>query len=87
VGAHWFRFIVEEGPNFHLINSTSPMFHVLTGTGKTATHKLCTVQIARDTTEEVIILLDKYGCSEASVDHVTCKEHYKDKYCFSLTVV
>jgi hypothetical protein len=66
------------------------MFHVLTGTGKTAMHKLRMVRIAHDTTEAfrvVIILFDKHGCSEASVDQVTCKEHSKDKYCFSLTVV
>jgi len=35
---------VEEGPAFYLINCTSPVFHVITGTGKVTTQKLPTVR-------------------------------------------
>ena len=66
--------LVEEGPGFYLINCTSPVFHVLTGTGKTTTQKLSVVRRACDTTEaveQVIDLFDKRCCSKAPVVHVT----------------
>jgi len=49
---------------------TSPVFHVLTGTGKTAMQKLSMVRIVCDTNEivkEVIDLLNKRCSSKASV--------------------
>ena len=64
----------REGAGFYLINCTFPVFHVLTGTGKTAMQKLSTVRIACDTNEvvkEVIDLLDKCCSSKASVVNVT----------------
>jgi len=50
---HWFRFLVEEGSGFYLIDCTSPVFHVLTGTGKAKTQKLSVVRKVCDTTEAV----------------------------------
>jgi hypothetical protein len=71
---HCFRFLVEEGTAFYLINCISPVFLVLTGTGKVTTQKLPTVRTARNTNEvveEVNDPFDKHGCCEASVIHVT----------------
>jgi hypothetical protein len=75
---------VEEGPALYFINCTSPVFHVLTGTGKVTTQKLPTVRTACNTNEvveEVKNPFDKHGCSEASVIHVTGREYYKHVYC------
>jgi len=47
----WFRFLVEEGPGFYLINCISPILHVLIGTGKTTTQKLSILRRACDTKE------------------------------------
>jgi len=71
---HWFRFLVEEGPGFYLTNCTSPLFHVLTGTGKMAMQKLSTIRREcnnNEDVEEFINLFDKCCCSKASVVHVT----------------
>jgi hypothetical protein len=67
-------FLVEEGPGVYLINFISPVFLVLTGTGKMTMQKLSMVRIARDTTEavkQVIDLFDKCCLSKGSVVSVT----------------
>jgi hypothetical protein len=72
--------LLGEGPGFYLIKCTSPIFHVLTGTGKMAMQKLSMVRIACDTNEaveEIIDVFDKHCCSKASVVH----EYYKHVYC------
>jgi hypothetical protein len=73
-GVHWSRFIAGEGPTFHLINSTSPLFHVLSGAGKMVTQKRPMVRIVHNTNEavqQVTNLFEKHGCSKASVVQVT----------------
>jgi len=68
------QILVEEGPAFHLINCTSPVFHVLTGTGKVTMQKLPTVRTAHNTNEVIEGVnnsFDKHGRSDASIIHLT----------------
>jgi len=66
--------LVEEGPAFHLINCTSPVFHGLTGTGKVTTQKLPTVRTAHYTNEVIKGVnnpFNKHGRSQESIIHLT----------------
>jgi hypothetical protein len=44
-----FTFTAQEGPNFYLFSSISPVFQVLTHTTRSAMKNLSTVRIVSDT--------------------------------------
>lgn len=56
-----FTFTAQEGPNFYLFNSISPVFQMLTRVTMSAMKNLSTVRMVSET-NYAINFLDKHNC-------------------------